>query len=91
MLSLLLMQVSDAIYGESDRYVSRSRLGTMLEYEYGLNLERLTPKRGRDTAFFAFADTVAARSFRGTGDCHAWIGIRFQARPTDPYHVKVVL
>jgi hypothetical protein len=77
------MQVSDAIYGESNRYVSRDRLETMLGFEYDLNIERLTPKRGRDTAFFAFADTVAARSYRGTSECHAWMGIRFQAQPRD--------
>src|SRR5579872_7378891 len=34
------MTVSDAIYGHSDRYVSRQRLTTMLEYEYNLMRER---------------------------------------------------
>jgi hypothetical protein len=84
------MQVSDAIYGESDRYVSRSRLETMLKHEYDLNIERLGPVRGRDTAFFAFADTVAARSYHGTNECHAWLGIRFQAHPGDEPNQLIV-
>src|SRR5436189_3305456 len=40
------MEVSDAIYGESDRYVSRSRLESMLNHEYELNLQRLSNTRG---------------------------------------------
>lgn len=75
------MRVSDAIYGESHRYVSRERLESMLEYEHELNLTRLRGSRGGDTAFFAFADTVSARSYQGTNDCHAWMGIRFQTTP----------
>ncbi len=75
------MKVSDAIYGKAQRYVSRSRLVAMLERELALNLERLSESRGSDTAFFAFADTVAARSYHGTSECHAWMGIRFQASP----------
>lgn len=75
------MRVSDAIYGESHRYVSRERLESMLEYEHELNLARLRGSRGGDTAFFAFADTVSARSYQGTNDCHAWMGIRFQSAP----------
>ena len=35
------MAVSDAIYGRCKRYVSRERLQGMLDYEHGLNLERL--------------------------------------------------
>src|SRR5215211_3172937 len=51
------MAVSDAIYGRCKRYVSRERLQRMLDYEHGLNIERLRPSRGDTTAFFAFADT----------------------------------
>src|SRR5271154_6350586 len=40
------MGVSDAIYGPSDRYVSRKRLQSMLDYEYKLLLERLNTSRG---------------------------------------------
>jgi hypothetical protein len=60
------MAVSDAIYGRCKRYVSRERLQSMLDHEHGLNLERLKASRGDATAFFAFADTVAARNYQGT-------------------------
>src|SRR5713101_3627987 len=38
------MTFSDAIYGPTDRYVSRVRLNTMLDHEYDLLLERLNTK-----------------------------------------------
>ena len=77
------MAVSDAIYGRCKRYVSRERLQSMLDYEHGLNLERLRPSRGDSTAFFAFADTVAARNYQGTNECHGWMGVKYQAHPRD--------
>src|SRR5213594_5176533 len=58
------MTFSDAIYGPTDRYVSRIRLGTMLDHEYNLLIERLDQKLGAQRYFFVFADTVAARSFK---------------------------
>ena len=75
--------VSDAIYGKCERYVCRQRLEDMLEHEFSLNLERLKEERGDTTAFFAFADTVSARNFQGTNECHGWMGLRFQAHPRD--------
>jgi hypothetical protein len=75
------MTVSDAIYGHSERYVSRQRLETMLEHEFGLLLARLGEKRGATTRFFVFADTVVARSFSRRDDAHGWLGIRFQTEP----------
>ncbi len=77
------MTVSDAIYGSGDRYVSRVRLQAMLDLEFDLNIERLSDKRGDTTAFFAFADTVVARSFKGGNECHGWMGVKFQSRPRD--------
>jgi hypothetical protein len=77
------MAVSDAIYGPTERYVSRGRLESMLEHEYALNRTRLASSRGAATAFFAFADTVAAKSYRGTSECHGWMGVKFQAHPGD--------
>ena len=76
------MKVSDAIYGHADRYVSRNRLQAMLDYEFELDIERLGDERGDNTSFFAFADTVVARSYRGTNECHGWMGIKFQSRAT---------
>ncbi len=73
------MQFSDAIYGPADRYVSRARLGTMLDHEYCLLLERLDQKLGDARTFFVFADTVAARSFKQHNESHGWLGIRYQA------------
>ena len=75
------MTVSDAIYGACGRYVSRTRLETMLDYEYKLLTERLSEKRGDNTRFFVFADTVAAKSYSRKDDCHGWMGIRFQTGP----------
>lgn len=78
------MTFSDAIYGKAPRYVSRERLALMLEHEYQLLLERLSPTRGERTTFFVFADTVAARNYKGTNDAHGWMGIRFQTEPGGP-------
>lgn len=86
------MVVSDAIYGQSDRYVSRQRLQTMLEYEYNLMLERLGPRRGATTRFFVFADTVATHGNRTNrpGEAHGWMGIRFQTQPrVEPSQIMI--
>ncbi len=77
------MAVSDAVYGKSDRYVSMGRLQAMLDREFELNLDRLSEDRGDGTSFFAFADTVVARSYRGGNECHGWMGVKFQAHPRD--------
>jgi len=77
------MAVRDAIYGRGKRYVSRERLQSMLDYEHGLNLELLRLSRGDSTAFFTFADTVAARNYQGTNECHGWMGVKYQAHPRD--------
>lgn len=84
------MTFSDAIYGTCDRYVSRQRLETMLNHEFGLLVERLNTKRGANTHFFAFADTCATRSFTRKQDGDAWLGIRYQTKPqTDPSDIIV--
>src|ERR1700726_1914474 len=75
------MKFSDEIYGKAARYVSKERLAKMLEHEYDLLIERLKEVRGDRTTFFVFADTVAARNFKGTNECHGWMGVRFQAEP----------
>src|SRR2546423_3819675 len=80
------MAVSDAIYGPTDRYVSRRRLRAMLDYEYALLLERLKATRGGQTAFFVFANTVMTRRDGGNG----WLGIWFQAAPgTEPSEILI--
>ncbi len=80
------MLVSDVIYGKTGRYVSKERLCCMLDYEHRLNIERLGSTREDKTAFFAFADTVAARNFQGTNECHGWMGVKFQAYPRDQHN-----
>ena len=78
------MTVSDAIYGKTPRYVSRERIEQMLDHEYDLLRERLDSVRGDRTRFFVFADTAAARSFKGGNECHAWMGLRFQHAVRSP-------
>ena len=75
------MTISDVIYGKQDRYVSLSRLETMVRREFELIVKRLTSERGRKTRFFSFADTVKAKSYLGKGEYHGWMGISFQHKP----------
>src|ERR1700683_85998 len=77
------MAVSDAVYGKADRYVSSGRLQGMLDKEFQLNVDPLADESGDDNCFFAFADTVVARSYRGGNECHGWMGVKFQAQPHD--------
>ncbi len=73
--------VSDEIYGATTHYVSRTRIESMLDYEYTLLVQRLDEKRGDKECFFVFADTVATHGRRGTTGGHGWLGIRFQTHP----------
>jgi hypothetical protein len=77
------MTFSDSIYGKDPhgRYVSQSRLLKMLEKEFLLLEERLSETRGKDHAFFVFADTVAALNYQRTNEAHGWLGMRFQNAP----------
>jgi hypothetical protein len=75
------MAFSDAIYGKGERYVSKPRLHNMLDYEFNLLIERLGEKRGSQTSFFVFSDTVSARNYLGTNECHGWMGVKFQLQP----------
>lgn len=79
------MKFSDDIYGREDsgRYVVESRVVRMLDHEFNLLKERLSPTRGHNTRFFSFANTMAARSKEGN-ECHGWLGVRFQSRPNEP-------
>ncbi len=75
------MKFSDDIYGEGSRYVSRERIEAMLDHEYALLIQRLGEKRGTETNFFVFANSVSARNFKGTNECHGWLGLRYQMEP----------
>src|SRR5258705_6250309 len=52
------MAVSTGLYGQTQRYVSRQRLESMLEQEFAQLLERLAGGRGDSKRFFVFADTA---------------------------------
>lgn len=89
------MVMSDALYGHSERYVSCGRLQAMLDHEYEILLERLGKQRGVNTTFFSFCNTVRARGYNDSGECHGWLGLRFQtapgAEPTDiVMHVRLL-
>ncbi|MDQ8202886.1 TonB-dependent receptor [Pelagicoccus sp. SDUM812003] len=75
------MTFSDSIYGKSGRYVSRERLQKMIDHEYSLLVERLSEEVGNERCFFAYANTMKAKSYRGGDDTHGWMGIRFQLTP----------
>ena len=77
-------EVSDDLYGAGTRYVSKPRLKAMLDNEWGQLLVQLQASRGATTRFFSFVDTIAARNFAGTNDCHGWIGLRFMQQPGGP-------
>jgi hypothetical protein len=72
---------AEGIYGPSQHHVSRQRMEQMLLHEYDLLIERLDAKRGAETTFFTFADTVRAKTDAGKDECHGWIGIRYQRHP----------
>ena len=77
------MKFSDSIYGiqEGGRYVSKARVEAMLDHEFDLVLERVGDTRPKASRFFAYAATVAAKSFNRDNECHAWCGIKVQMYP----------
>ncbi|HMB94915.1 MAG TPA: hypothetical protein VKK61_02635, partial [Tepidisphaeraceae bacterium] len=77
------MAVSDGLYGHTTRYVSRERLEAMLQQEFTQLMQQLQTNRGQKKCFFAFADTVATRSYQKPGEGRGWLGLRFQAKPQE--------
>lgn len=77
------MKFSDAIYGvqEDRRYVSEARVNAMMEQEFDLVVDRVGDTRSKSSRYFAYAATVAAKSFNRSNECHAWCGIRVQMYP----------
>ena len=71
-------EVSDDLYGRGTRYVSKPRLEAMMESEWKQLIGELQATRGATTRFFTFVDTISARNFAGTNECHGWVGLRFQ-------------
>ncbi|MFT6372136.1 MAG: hypothetical protein ACJA0I_000162 [Gammaproteobacteria bacterium] len=77
------MTFSNAIYGvqEDRRYVSKSRVKSMIEQEFDLVINRVGTSRPDASRFFAYGATVAAKSYNSDNECHAWCGIRIQMYP----------
>ncbi len=86
------MAFSDAIYGAepSGRYVVESRVQKMIDYEYDLLLNRSKPEIQKGRALFALANTVAAKSPKYKGDCHGWLGLKYQLKPGGEAHEIIV-
>lgn len=84
------MVMSDALYGKTVRYVSQDRLRSMLKYEYDLLVARLAKTKGDSCTFFSFCNTVKARGYKDDGECHGWLGVRFQMKPNDkPSEIRI--
>jgi len=75
------MQISDAAYGKSKRYVTQERCDQMMSTEYDILESCVRETRGPDVCFFAFASTLAARAFMSTRECEGWLGLTFQHAP----------
>ncbi len=83
------MAFSDAIYGETSRYVCEDRLMKMLDKEYSLVVKRLVDK-ANETKFFSFANTIETLNYDKSNEGHGWIGIRFQLTPLGDHNECVI-
>ena len=86
------MKFSDAIYGaqEDGRYVSKTRVKSMIEKEFELVINRVGKSRSKISRYFAYGATVAAKSYKTDNECHAWCGIRIQMYPgAEPSEIVV--
>ncbi|MFT6245733.1 MAG: hypothetical protein ACJA0U_001671 [Salibacteraceae bacterium] len=77
------MTISDSIYGETRKYVSRDRVESMLEVEYEM-LKNSLSTRSPQKHFFAFANTIETTNFQQANQGQGWIGIRYQLTPNGP-------
>lgn len=86
------MTFSDSIYGQlkDKRYVCQERVNSMLDHEYDLLIERLNDKRGEETQFFSFADTVVTLNYHKNNHPHGWLGCRFQIEPGGEYNDVII-
>jgi hypothetical protein len=87
------MKVSDAMYGEANRYVCEERLLTMLDIEFKTMKVRL-PEKYKSSTFFAFCNTVESLNYHKTNQGQGWVGVRFQdsvlGEPNDVIiHIKL--
>lgn len=73
-------KISNAIYGEGKRFVSKERLIRMMNHDYANITDKLS-SRSDETKFFAFADTIETLNFHKTNQGQGWMGITFQRKP----------
>lgn len=76
-------KISNAIYGQGKRFVSKQRLIRMMDHDFA-NLTEKLEDREEETCFFAFADTIETLNFHKTNQGHGWMGITFQKTPQSP-------
>jgi len=83
---------SDAIYGIEDdgRYVTESRLKSMMAYETGLIEDRISRDKHPEKLFFSYANTVATIDFAKKYKGHGWLGVRFQTKPREEYSEIII-
>ncbi len=72
-------KISNAIYGEGKRFVSKERLIRMMDYDFENITDKLSDREDH-TSFFAFADTIETLNFHKTNQGHGWMGITFQRK-----------
>lgn len=77
------MILSDSIYGETQKYVSRERLESMLSVEYD-QLTSTLSARSPQKHFFVFANSIETTNYQKTNKGQGWMGIRFQLTPNGP-------
>ena len=75
-------EISNAIYGEGKRFVSKERLIRMMDHDFANITEKLADRE--ETCFFAFADTIETLNFHKTNQGQGWMGITFQKTPGTP-------
>jgi len=83
---------SDHLYDttHSRRYVSEERLTDMLDKEYDELSHLLSEKRGENTLFFTFADTLSTINFTKTNEGNGWLGMKFQLEKGQKPNVVVM-
>ncbi|NCD42711.1 MAG: TonB-dependent receptor, partial [Bacteroidia bacterium] len=83
---------SDHLYDRtpSRRYVSEERLTDMLDKEYEELSHLLSEKRGENTLFFTFADTLSTINFTKTNEGNGWLGMKFQLEKGQKPNVVVM-
>lgn len=83
------MKISDSIYGECGRYVSRQRLESMLDKDYSNIVEKLQFRKD-NSRFFAFANTIETINYHKTNQGHGWFGVKFQSSPNSEPNMVIL-